>query len=163
MLSPPLQPPLQPPSTHPPRLLRTEADVLEYLRTLDASALPLSIGSAGPFAVEVVEITDGNLNFAFHAFERESPARAVFVKQAPGFIKCLGEAYALSSCRALLEGAALSVFGELAPDHVPRLLHLDATNRVMVLEMLHGHVLQRAALGRSEWHESSWFKGAKPL
>ena len=63
MLSPPLQPPLQPPFTHSPRLLRTEADVLEYLRTLDASALPLSVGLAGPSAVEVVEITDGNLMF----------------------------------------------------------------------------------------------------
>jgi len=127
--------------------LRSKADVVAYLRTLIASDLPLD--AASELAVE--EITDGNLNYAFSACERGSPERAVFLKQAPGFIKCLGEGYKLSSSRALLEGAVLRIYGELAPDYVPKLMHLDEDNRIMVMEMLSGHTLQRSALSSGDW------------
>ena len=72
-----------------------------------------------------VEIADGNLNYAWHVHEVGSPSRAVFVKQAPGFIKCLGPEFELSAQRAVFESAVLQEFHRLAPSHAPRHLLLD--------------------------------------
>ena len=40
----------------------------------------------------------------------------------------------------LCVGAVLRAYGELAPDYVPKLLHLDEPNRVIVMEMLGGEL-----------------------
>ena len=63
-------------------------------------------------------IDDGNLNFAFCVAEAANPSRAVFVKQAPGFIKCLGEDFKLGAERMLVESAVMEEYTAAVPAHV---------------------------------------------
>ena len=95
------------------------AYVKEHLRGIDD--LPIDLDAE----LAALEIADGNLNYAWHVHEVGSPSRAVFVKQAPGFIKCLGPEFELSAQRAVFESAVLQEFHRLAPSHTPRHLLLD--------------------------------------
>lgn len=102
------------------------AYVKEHLRGI--ADLPLDLDAE----LSALEITDGNLNYAWHVHEVGSPSRAVFVKQAPGFIKCLGPEFELSAQRAVLESAVLQEFHRLAPSHSPRHLLLDEVRGALV-------------------------------
>ena len=103
--------------------LLTTATVAAYVkeRLRGIADLPLDLDAE----LSALEITDGNLNYAWHVHEVGSPSRAVFVKQAPGFIKCLGPEFELSAQRAVFESAVLQEFHRLAPSHSPRHLLLD--------------------------------------
>ena len=124
--------------------LLTTATVAAYVKEnlRGIADLPLDLDAE----LSALEITDGNLNYAWHVHEAGRPSRAVFVKQAPGFIKCLGPAFELSAQRAVFESAVLQEFHRLAPSHSPRHLLLDAARCVLVLQYLHGYVLLRTAL-----------------
>ena len=91
------------------------------------------------------QITDGNLNFAFSVGEA-SGAPVLFVKQAPAYIKCLGESHPLAATRAHLESAALVEFSRLAPEFTPQHYLLDAERCIVITEFLQDHVLLRTAL-----------------
>ena len=80
-------------------------------------------------------IGGGNLNYAWRCGTAEV---GVFVKQAPEYIKCLGEAYALTAARAGFESAALRALADVSPANVPRVLHFDAARSVIVMEHLGG-------------------------
>ncbi|KAH8074226.1 S-methyl-5-thioribose kinase [Aureococcus anophagefferens] len=92
-------------------------------------------------------IAGGNLNYAWRC---ASGAASVFVKQAPDYIKCLGEAYGLTSKRMGAEVAALRELGRISPRHAPAVLAYDADRQIVVMEDLagFGHLrdeLQRGA------------------
>jgi len=62
------------------------------------------------------EIHGGNLNYAFVVTDATTtPPTSVFVKQAPDFIKCLGESAKLHKERLLLEVRAYSEWLTLSP------------------------------------------------
>lgn len=111
-------------------------------RLQGVAGLPLD--PAAP--LEVREIGGGNLNYAYCVSQAGAPSRAVFVKQAPGFIKCLGPDFALSARRVVFESEVLREYGRLAPAHVPRHLLLDEPRHVLVLQYMDGYVLMREAL-----------------
>ena len=92
-------------------------------------------------------IAGGNLNYAWRC---ASGAASVFVKQAPDYIKCLGEAYGLTSKRMGAEVAALRELGRISPRHAPAVLAYDADRQIVIMEDLagFGHLrdeLQRGA------------------
>ena len=91
--------------------LLTSSTVVAYVKEhcQGVEGLPLSLDAD----LEVREITGGNLNYAFCVQEAGSPAKAVFVKQAPGFIKCLGPEFALSARRAVFESKVMQEFQQL--------------------------------------------------
>ena len=124
--------------------LLTSKSVVAYVREMLAGVPSL------PFALDaelvVRDITDGNLNFAFSVGEAADEARAVFVKQAPGYIKVLGEAFKLAAERMVLESEVMQAYAALTPDYVPRFILRDPESFVMVTEYLHGYVLMRSAL-----------------
>lgn len=124
--------------------LLTSKSVVAYVRERLAGVPSL------PFALDaelvVRDITDGNLNFAFSVGEAADEARAVFVKQAPGYIKVLGEAFKLAAERMVLESEVMQAYAALTPDYVPRFILRDPESFVMVTEYLHGYVLMRSAL-----------------
>jgi len=95
-------------------------------------------------------IDDGNLNFAWCVHKEGAPSQAVFVKQAPPYIKCLGEAFALGSERLLLESEVLSIYNRLAPSFAPTLYTADKARSAMILEFLRDYELMRSALVRGE-------------
>lgn len=90
--------------------------------------------------LNVTEISGGNLNFSFHVTDTRS-GHSVFVKQTPGFVKCLGPSVALGRQRLLVETRAYKEWKEalgdtLSASCLPRLLHFDEENMVLVLEWL---------------------------
>ena len=92
-------------------------------------------------------IAGGNLNYAWRC---ASGAASVFVKQAPDYIKCLGEAYGLTSKRMGAEVAALRELCRISPRHAPAVLAYDAGRQIVIMEDLagFGHLrdeLQRGA------------------
>jgi 5-methylthioribose kinase len=110
-----------------------------------AAALDLVSSAAAPVAVE---IEGGNLNYAFRV--TLSSTTSVFVKQAPGFIKCLGPEYTLASARIAVEVDALRCFATYAgAEFVPAVLHFDEDRAVAVLEDLRDRVLLSEALAES--------------
>ena len=118
----------------------TERDIAQYLRAqstplpLDTTAELVVTEARRPAAIAArarrlpaardrgsapAQITDGNLNFAWGVGEA-SEAPVLFVKHAPGYIKCLGQSHPLAATRAHLESEALLEFSRLAPDFTPQ-------------------------------------------
>ncbi|KAJ1446249.1 kinase-like domain-containing protein [Pelagophyceae sp. CCMP2097] len=117
--------------------------VCAYVRGLEGCGALL--GHIGTEAFVVEEITGGNLNFTWRV-ACAANGRSVFVKQAPDFIKCLGEGHALPSKRIAVEVEALRAFRAVAPKHTPDVLAFDAARCVAVLEDLRGFSLLRDEL-----------------
>ena len=79
-------------------------------------------------------------NYAFVVTDvTTTPPTSVFVKQAPDFIKCLGESAKLHKERLLLEVRAYSEWLTLSPSlspNMPTIFHTDSKNCVVVMEFL---------------------------
>lgn len=129
-----------------PALLTTDS-VVQYVK---AQLQGLPAGTATPLdpsvAMTAREIGDGNLNYAWCVAAWTQPACAVFVKQAPGFIKCLGEDFKLGAERLVLESTVLAEYAVAAPGLVPRIVARDPTRCAMITEYLVGYELMRSAL-----------------
>jgi len=96
--------------------------------------------STAPVAPESAALTaedssTGNLNYCF-VVKDGARKTSVFVKQAPDFVKCLGEDAKLTTERIRFEAQAALEFMKHAPGTVPDLYYFDATNCVMVMEHL---------------------------
>jgi 5-methylthioribose kinase len=97
-------------------------------------ALAARVGPpAGAAAWSVEEVSDGNLNYVFII---KGPAGGICVKQAPPFVRCVGEAWPLAQDRARIEAAALAEHGRLAPGRVPALLTIDGSMCALAMEFL---------------------------
>ena len=116
-----------------PELLTTET-VVEYVKELLAnkSNLPLDLSAA----LVAREIGDGNLNYAWCVSEPGNESKAVFVKQAPDFVRCLGEDAKLTTDRIRTEISAALEFMERAPGSLPEIYHFDAASCVCVMQHL---------------------------
>lgn len=91
---------------------------------------------------EVCEIMGGNLNYAWRVQLIGSQAvGSVFVKQAPGFIKCLGSDYELYAARMHREVNALRALHQISQRHAPRVLCYDDSRCIAIMEDLVGFVL----------------------
>lgn len=103
----------------------------------------LALAFVGDGDVRVDEIGDGNLNVVYRV---SGPDRSVIVKQAPPYLRVVGDAWPLTQDRVRIEAECLRLHGGLAPGRVPDLLHLDLEQAAMVLEDLHGHTVWRTSL-----------------
>lgn len=99
-------------------------------------------------SMEASEITGGNMNYAWRvslpsssSSSQQQQQHSVFVKQAPDYIKCLGEDFGLTSQRMHREVEALRAMADISEKHVPRVLHFDAERCVAILEDLAGFEL----------------------
>lgn len=95
--------------------------------------------------VETVGSDDPNLVFIVH-----SPSGGVCVKQALPSTRLDDSTLPLPPERAAFEEAALTLQARLAPGRVPKVLHYDFAQFLIVMERLHPHVLLRAGLGDGE-------------
>ena len=109
----------------------------------DAEAARLAAPFVGTTGVRIAEIGDGNLNVVFRV---SGDAGSVIVKQAPPYLRVVGDSWPLTQDRVRIETEALRLHGELAPGRVPGLLHVDLQQAAMVLEDLHHHTVWRASL-----------------
>jgi 5-methylthioribose kinase len=65
--------------------------------------------------IDVQEINDGNMNFAFVVTNKLDTNQSVFVKQAPPYIKVLGEDWPLTRQRMTAEINALRYQASVLP------------------------------------------------
>jgi len=83
--------------------------------------------------MEVEEIGDGNLNFVFRV---KSTSNSIIVKQAPPYLKVVGDSWPLTVDRIRIEAESLEIQNRCAPGKVPKILLKDLEMAVMILEDL---------------------------
>ena len=96
--------------------------------------------------LEVKEINDGNMNYAFVVTNKSDTAQSLFVKQAPPYIKVLGEQWPLSRNRMTAEINALRYQASVCPDMVPEVYYQSEVLSLLVMQNLHSHKILRSEL-----------------
>jgi len=92
------------------------------------------------------EIGDGNLNFVYIVKSKNTPSKALIVKQAVPYLRCVGEEYALSRERMTYEIRALQKFYQIFPSFVPKIYHQSESMSLVVMEYLANHIIMRKGL-----------------
>lgn len=95
-------------------------------------------GNADAWSVR--EVGDGNLNLVFIV---EGDAGSVIVKQALPYVRLVGDSWPLPLKRAFFEYHALIRQEARDPGSVPKVLHFDEDQALIVMERLHPHVILR--------------------
>ncbi|MFL6562590.1 MAG: S-methyl-5-thioribose kinase [Bacillus sp. (in: firmicutes)] len=95
------------------------------------------------------EIGDGNLNLVFHIVD-ENEGKSIIIKQALPYAKVVGESWPLTLKRAKIEADALKIFGQIAPDYVPKVFFTDDILAVTVMEDLSHLLIARTGFIKGE-------------
>ncbi|MFT5840727.1 MAG: 5-methylthioribose kinase [Flavobacteriales bacterium] len=96
--------------------------------------------------IDVQEINDGNMNFAFVVTNKLDTNQSVFVKQAPPYIKVLGEDWPLTRQRMTAEINALRYQASVCPEMVPEVYYQSETFSVLIMQNLNHHAILRTEL-----------------
>jgi 5-methylthioribose kinase len=100
------------------------------------------------------EIGDGNLNFVFIVKSQKNPQKALIVKQAVPYLRCVGESFPLSRERMTFEIRALQSYEKLVPNHVPKIYYADEAMSIVVMEFLGNHIIMRKGLIERNYYEN---------
>ena len=92
---------------------------------------------------EASEIGDGNLNFVYIVKSIQNPKKALIVKQAVPYLRCVGEEFPLSRERMTYEIRALTKYKKIASSFVPKLYHVSEDMSVVVMQYLDTHNILR--------------------
>ena len=123
-----------------PKNIFTPLSMSEFLLTTETvPAYVASLNGVLPEASTAVEISGGNLNYAFRV--SDAKGASVFLKQTPGFVKVLGSEAKLSNERLITERRAyvewaMAIGSGPATACLPRLHHFDSERMVLVMEHL---------------------------
>ncbi|MFC3120040.1 S-methyl-5-thioribose kinase [Agaribacter flavus] len=120
----------------------TEQNIVEYLSTVPAMGMLFDDFSA----LEVKEVCDGNMNYAFIVRSKNKDKSSVFVKQTPPYIKVLGKDWPLSRERMDVEKQALTYQAQVCPTMSPKLYYSCSAMSVIIMQNLSQHLLLRNAL-----------------
>lgn len=121
-------------------------------RPLTSEDLPARLGGIEMIAARVGrdpsgwtvrEVGDGNLNLVFVV---EGAAGTVIVKQALPYVRLVGESWPLPLYRAFYEYHALTRQEARDPGRVPKVLHFDEGQALIVMEYLSPHAILRRKL-----------------
>ena len=96
--------------------------------------------------LEVTEITDGNMNYAFVVNNLDAPSESVFCKQSPPYIKVMGEDWPLTRERMTAELRALSFQAKVSPHTAPTIYYQSEALSVLVMQNLQDHNILRNEL-----------------
>ena len=94
--------------------------------------------------IEADEIGDGNLNFVYLVKSIENPSKALIVKQAVPYLRCVGEEFPLGRERMTFEIRALKKFYNIFPNFVPKIYHSSEDMSLVVMEYLSNHIIMRS-------------------
>ena len=95
------------------------------------------------------EIGDGNLNYVYLVSSKSDANKALIVKQAVPYLRCVGEEFALSRERMTYEIRALTQFKKLSPKFVPNLYHVNEDMSIVVMQYLDNHIILREGLTKA--------------
>ncbi len=115
--------------------------VISYLKNVDEV-----MDYFGSDDLSAKEIGDGNLNYVYLLSSTADPKKALIVKQAVPYLRCVGEEFALSRERMTYEIRALTKFKEIVPSFVPNLYHVSEDMSIVVMEYLDSHTILRDGL-----------------
>ena len=96
--------------------------------------------------IEASEIGDGNLNYVYLVKSIEEPSKALIVKQAVPYLRCVGEEFPLDRERMTFEIRALKKFYTIFPSFVPKIYHSSEDMSLVVMEYLSKHIIMRKGL-----------------
>ena len=97
-------------------------------------------------SLHVSEIGDGNLNFVFIIQSEQNPKKALILKQAVPYLRCVGEEYPLSKERMTFEIRALLNYSKLTPQLVPFIYESNEEMSVVVMQFLDEHIIMRKGM-----------------
>ncbi len=97
----------------------------------------------GDDMIEASEIGDGNLNFVYLVKSIQNHSKALIVKQAVPYLRCVGENFPLSRERMTYEIRALKIFKSLVPNFVPKIYHTSEKMSILVMQYLDTHNILR--------------------
>ncbi|WP_372998749.1 S-methyl-5-thioribose kinase [Sulfurimonas sp.] len=115
--------------------------VISYLKSVDEV-----MNYFGSDDLKADEIGDGNLNYVYLVSSTTDSKKALIVKQAVPYLRCVGEEFALGRQRMTYEIRALSKFKSIAPNLVPELYHVSEDMSIVVMQYLGKHIILRGGL-----------------
>ncbi|WP_339721344.1 S-methyl-5-thioribose kinase [uncultured Paraglaciecola sp.] len=118
------------------------SNLIDYLQSLPEVLLRFSSFDD----LEVQEIKDGNMNFAFVVTNKQDSNQSVFVKQAPPYIKVMGEQWPLTRQRMTAEIHALNYQSSVCPEMLPEIYYQSEVLSVVIMQNLSKHGILRSEL-----------------
>lgn len=118
-----------------------KSNINNYLYAIDAIA-----SYFGNHQLEVDEIGDGNVNYVYIIKSTVDPTKALILKQAVPYLRCVGEEYPLSRERMSYEIRALQGFSATTPEHIPWLHYVDETMSLVIMQFLDQHLIMRQGM-----------------
>ena len=124
-----------------------QTNLVDYLQSLPEAQQRFSSFDN----LEVQEINDGNMNYAFVVTNTLDSNQSVFVKQAPPYIKVLGEDWPLTRQRMTAEMNALNYQSSVCPEMVPEVYYQSETLSVLIMQNLNNHAILRTELIKRQY------------
>jgi len=97
-------------------------------------------------SLHVEEIGDGNLNYVYILKSTLDSSKALIVKQAVPYLRCVGESFPLSRDRMSYEIRALEIFYERSPNYIPKIHYANEAMSLVVMQYLDTHIILRHGL-----------------
>lgn len=93
-------------------------------------------------ALKVEEISDGNLNYVYRV--SDAAGKSLIVKQAPPYIRIIGDGWPLTQDRIRIEQQSLQFTAQHCPQIVPEVYHYDSEHCVILMQDIgdHGNLRQ---------------------
>jgi len=96
--------------------------------------------------LSIAEIGDGNLNFVFIVKSLKDESKALILKQAVPYLRCVGEEFPLNKERMTYEIRALQSYAKHTPKHTPLIYDANEEMSAIVMQFLGEHIIMRKGL-----------------
>lgn len=96
--------------------------------------------------LEVEEIGDGNINYVFIIKSKSDKNKALILKQAVPYLRCLGEDFSLKRERMTYEIRALKEFSQNTTEHIPKIYYTSEEMSSVFMQYLDSHIIMRSGL-----------------
>lgn len=96
--------------------------------------------------LHIDEIGDGNLNYVFIIKSKSDEKKALILKQAVPYLRCVGEEYPLSRERMTYEIRALKNFHDITHRHIPKLYDTNEDMSTVIMQFLDEHIIMRKGM-----------------
>ena len=93
-------------------------------------------------SLQIEDIPSGITNFCFKIYDKVQPQHAVFLKHSKDYIR-RWDAIPLTSQRLQYEYEGLLAFAKYSKDFIPKVIHFDNDQKILVNEWLHGYTSLR--------------------
>lgn len=122
-------------------IILTKENIKAYLNSIE-----ITKAYFGEDDLSIDEIGDGNLNYVFIIKSLQDASKALILKQAVPYLRCVGEEYPLSKERMTFEIRALKTFYEEAQAFIPKIYYSSEEMSVVLMQFLGEHIIMRRGM-----------------